>query len=123
VRDVIGEIGARDIPEIVVFNKVDLLQDDDQRLLLRALEPTAIFVSARTGEGVADLQARVAELVPSPSVQVDLLVPYDRGDVVASLHDRGRILSTEYVESGTRVSAMINEIDHAALRAFEVVPA
>jgi GTP-binding protein HflX len=123
VRDVIGEIGARDIPEIVVFNKVDLLQDDDQRLLLRALEPTAIFVSARTGEGVAELQARVAELVPSPSVQVDLLVPYDRGDVVASLHDRGRILSTEYVESGTRVSAMINEIDHAALRAFEVVPA
>jgi GTP-binding protein HflX len=123
VRDVIGEIGARDIPEIVVFNKVDLLKDDDQRLLLRALEPTAIFVSARTGEGVAELQARVAELVPSPSVQVDLLVPYDRGDVVASLHDRGRILSTEYVESGTRVSAMINEIDHAALRAFEVVPA
>jgi GTP-binding protein HflX len=123
VRDVIGEIGARDIPEIVVFNKVDLLQDDDQRLLLRALEPTAIFVSARTGEGVAELQGRVAELVPSPSVQVELLVPYDRGDVVASLHDRGRILSTEYVESGTRVSAMINEIDHAALRAFEVVPA
>jgi GTP-binding protein HflX len=123
VRDVIGEIGARDIPEIVVFNKVDLLQDDDQRLLLRALEPTAIFVSARTGEGVAELQARIAELVPSPSVQVELLVPYDRGDIVASLHDRGRILSTEYVEQGTRVSAMVNEIDLAALRQFSVVSA
>jgi GTP-binding protein HflX len=123
VRDVIGEIGARDIPEIVVFNKVDLLQDDDQRLLLRALEPSAIFVSARTGEGVDELQARIAELVPSPSVQVELLVPYDRGDVVASLHDRGRILSTEYVEGGTRVSAMVNEMDEAALRAFAVVSA
>jgi GTP-binding protein HflX len=123
VRDVIGEIGARAIPEIVVFNKVDLLQDDDQRLLLRALEPSAIFVSARTGEGVDELQARIAELVPSPSVQVELLVPYDRGDVVASLHDRGRILSTEYVEGGTRVSAMVNEMDEAALRAFAVVTA
>jgi GTP-binding protein HflX len=123
VRDVIGEIGARDIPEIVVFNKVDLLQDDDQRLLLRALEPTAIFVSARTGEGVEELQARIGELVPSPSVQVELLVPYDRGDIVASLHDRGRIQSTEYVEEGTRVSAMVNEIDLPALREFSVVPA
>jgi GTP-binding protein HflX len=123
VRDVIGEIGARDIPEIVVFNKVDLLQDDDQRLVLRSLEPSAIFVSARTGEGVDELQARIAELVPSPSVHVELLVPYDRGDIVASLHDKGRILTTEYVEGGTRVSAMVNEMDEAALRAFAVVSA
>ncbi|GAB2460713.1 GTP-binding protein HflX [Conyzicola lurida] len=123
VRDVIGEVDARDIPEIVVFNKVDLLQDDDQRLLLRALEPNAIFVSARTGEGVAELQARIAELVPSPNVRVELLVPYDRGDVVASLHDRGRILSTEYVEGGTHVTAMVNAIDESALREFAVVTA
>jgi GTP-binding protein HflX len=120
VREVIAEVEAREIPEIVVFNKVDLLQDDDQRLLLRALEPTAIFVSARTGEGVAELQARIAELVPSPDVQVELLVPYDRGDVVASLHDRGRILSTEYVEGGTRVSAMVNAMDEAALTEFSI---
>jgi len=123
VREVIAEVEAREIPEIVVFNKVDLLQDDDQRLLLRALEPAAIFVSARTGEGVAELQARIAELVPSPDVQVELLVPYDRGDVVAGLHDRGRILSTEYVEGGTRVSAMVNGMDEAALKEFSVVSA
>jgi GTP-binding protein HflX len=123
VREVIAEVEAREIPEIVVFNKVDLLQDDDQRLLLRALEPTAIFVSARSGEGVAELQARIAEFVPSPDVQVELLVPYDRGDVVAGLHDRGRILSTEYVEGGTRVSAMVNGMDEAALKEFSVVSA
>jgi len=121
VRDVIGEVGARAIPEIVVFNKVDLLQDDDQRLLLRALEPSAIFVSARTGEGVAELQARIAELVPSPDVQVELLVPYDRGDIVASLHDRGRILTTEYVEGGTHITAMVNAMDEGALKQFGVV--
>jgi len=123
VREVIAEVEAREIPEIVVFNKVDLLQDDDQRLLLRALEPAAIFVSARTGEGVAELQARIGELVPSPDVQVELLVPYDRGDVVAGLHDRGRILTTDYVEGGTRISAMVNSMDEAALKDFSVVPA
>src|SRR5690606_24619690 len=58
VRDVIGEVGARDIPEIVAFNKADLA-DDDQRLLLRGLEPDGIFVSARTGEGVEELLARI----------------------------------------------------------------
>ena len=123
VRDVIGEVEARDIPEIVVFNKVDLLHDDDQRLLLRALEPSAIFVSARTGEGVAELQARIGELVPSPDVLVDLLVPYDRGDIVASLHDRGRILTTEYVEGGTRITAMVNGMDEGSLKEFAVVAA
>jgi len=123
VRDVIGEVEARDIPEIVVFNKVDLLHDDDRRLLLRALEPSAIFVSARTGEGVAELQARIDELVPSPDVLVDLLVPYDRGDIVASLHDRGRILTTEYVEGGTRITAMVNGMDEGSLKEFAVVTA
>ena len=54
VRDVIGEVGARDLPEIVVFNKADLA-DDDTRLVLRGLEPTAVFVSARTGEGIDEL--------------------------------------------------------------------
>src|SRR3954453_4188325 len=55
VRDVIGDVGARDIPEIVVFNKADLV-DDSTRLLLRGLEPKAIFASSRTGEGMEDLR-------------------------------------------------------------------
>ena len=64
VRDVIGEVGARDLPEIVVFNKSDLI-DDDRRLVLRGLEPTALFVSARTGEGMPELLERIAELLPA----------------------------------------------------------
>jgi GTP-binding protein HflX len=122
VRDVIGEVDARDIPEIVVFNKSDLVSEDD-RLLLRALDPRAIFVSARTGEGVDELRGRIAELLPSPSVLVELLIPYDRGDVVAGLHDRGRIVSTEYLEAGTHVTAMVKPADEAALAEFAVATA
>lgn len=107
VRDVIGDVGARDIPEIVVFNKSDLVSDDD-RLVLRGLEPKAIFVSARTGEGIDELQARISELLPAPEVETTMLVPYDRGEVISRLHVAGRVLSTDYVEEGTLVKAMVH---------------
>lgn len=119
VRDVIGELGARDIPEIVVFNKADLA-DESQRLLLRALAPQAIFASARTGEGIAELQGAIAELLPRPSIRLELLIPYDRGEVISALHDHGTILATSYEGGGTRVSVMVNEEREQSLRAFAV---
>ncbi|NRD27608.1 GTPase HflX [Frigoribacterium sp. VKM Ac-2836] len=117
VRDVIAEVDGRDIAEIVVFNKSDLV-DDDQRLVLLGLEPTAIFVSARTGEGIDELLARIASVLPEPEIELDLLVPYDRGDVVSHLHDSGRILSTDYVEQGTRVHARVYPSDVAGLAPY-----
>ncbi|MEN9620100.1 MAG: GTPase HflX, partial [Actinomycetota bacterium] len=104
VRDVIGDVGARDLPELVAVNKSDLL-DDDARLLLRGLVPDAVFVSAKTGEGIDELQARIAELLPNPDVEFTVVIPYDRGDLVSLLHERGRIVSTSYDEEGTRVHA------------------
>jgi GTPase len=106
VRNVIGEVGARDLPEIVVFNKSDLI-DDGQRLVLRGLEPAAVFASARTGEGIDDILAAIARLIPDPSVELDLLIPYDRGDLISALHEKGRVLSTTYAETGTRVRALV----------------
>jgi GTP-binding protein HflX len=105
VRDVIGEVGARDLPEIIVFNKSDLV-DDDQRLLLRGLEPDAVFVSARTGEGVEELLARIARALPHPDVELELLVPYDRGELVALAHTRARVIDTRYDERGTWLTVL-----------------
>jgi len=105
VRDVIGEVGARDLPEIVVFNKSDLV-DDDQRLVLRGLEPDAVFVSARTGEGIDELLARIAAALPHPDVELELLIPYDRGEVVALAHARARVVETRYDERGTWLTVM-----------------
>lgn len=121
VRDVIGELGAREIPEIVVFNKSDLVSDDD-RLVLRGMEPDAIFASARTGEGIEELLERIDTLVPAPDIAVELLVPYDHGEVIAALHRHGKILSTEYVELGTRVSALVTAEQMGTLNDFVVVP-
>ncbi|BAU31980.1 GTP-binding protein HflX [Microcella alkaliphila] len=122
VRDVIGSVDARDIPEIVAFNKSDLI-DEDARLLLRGLEPTAVFVSAKTGEGIDELRARIGEVLPDPDVEVVVVVPYDRGELVALLHERGRILSTEYEEGGTRVHAFVSPQHEAHLAEFVVADA
>jgi GTP-binding protein HflX len=122
VRDVIGEVGARHLPEIVVFNKSDLVSEDD-RLLLRGLEPRAIFASARTGEGIDEILAAIAERLPSPKIELDLLVPYERGDLVALLHDQGRVLSTSYAESGTLVKALVNPEIRPQFAPFAVDPA
>ncbi|HEV7949661.1 MAG TPA: GTPase, partial [Glaciihabitans sp.] len=117
VRDVIGDVGARDIPEIVVFNKSDLV-DDDQRLVLRGLEPKAVFVSARTGEGIDELLERITEVLPAPEVEMTLLVPYHRGEVISRLHVGGRVLSTEYLEDGTLVKALVHPQNVEALTPF-----
>lgn len=121
VRDVIGEVGARELPEIVVFNKSDLITPDD-RLVLRGLEPGAIFASARTGEGIDEILAAIARLLPDRSVEVDLVVPYDRGDLISALHERGRVLSTDYAEDGTRVKARVMPEYLSVFEAFAVEP-
>ena len=123
VRDVIGEVGARHIPELVVFNKADLV-DDGQLLVLRGLVPDAVFVSARTGVGIDELMERIEALIPSPSNEVNVLVPFDRGDLVTLLHERGKVLSTDYDERGTIVHALVGAEVAAALAPFaEIVPA
>ncbi|RZU65719.1 GTP-binding protein HflX [Microterricola gilva] len=119
VRDVVGEVGARGITELVVFNKADLI-DDDTRLVLRGLEPRAIFASARTGEGIDEILTAIGELLPDPSLEIELVVPYDRGDLISLLHEKGRVISTEYVEDGTLVNARISSDLEPQFAAFRV---
>ena len=117
VRDVIGEVGARDIPELIVFNKIDLV-DDVQKMALRGLEPNSIAVSARSGEGIAELEAKIASLLPEPNVLVDLLIPYNRGDLVSRMHLNSRITKLDYEEEGTHVQAMVSPEFAAELAEF-----
>lgn len=121
VREVIGEVDGRDITEIIAFNKSDLIEAD-RRLELRALEPAAIFVSARTGEGVDELLERIAQEIPVPQLEVDIAIPYDRGDLVSYLHDRGAILSLEHDERGSNVRARLHPDQLGVFEAFLIDP-
>ena len=107
VREVIAEVDALGLPEIVAFNKSDLI-DESQRLVLHGMAPDAVFVSARTGEGIEALQQKITAALPVPDTEVTAVVPYDRGELVAELHERNRVLDTEYVEAGTRVHAFVS---------------
>ncbi|TXK19837.1 GTPase HflX [Homoserinibacter sp. GY 40078] len=108
VRDVLGDAGARDVPELIVFTKADLA-DADRRILLRGLEPDSVFVSARTGEGVEELLEEIGRRLPQPDVELDIVIPYERGDLVSLAHDRAHVLATSYEETGTRIRVQASE--------------
>lgn len=117
VRTVLAEIpGALDVPELIVLNKTDLA-DAVTLAALRTRLPGAVMVSARTGEGLGDLRARIEEMLPRPEVVVDVVVPYSRGDLVSRAHADGEIETVEYVESGTRLVARVDPALAAELQA------
>ena len=120
VRNVIGEVGARDIQELIVFNKIDLA-DETHRMALRGMEPHSIGVSARTGEGIDELLQIISSLLPEPNVEIAALIPYDRGDLVSRLHLNSRIMVLDYREGGTFVRAMVKPEMAAELNDYRVV--
>ncbi|MCL2466228.1 MAG: GTPase HflX [Micrococcales bacterium] len=108
VRAVLGDIeGALDVPEIVVLNKADLA-DTEAIARLRTKEAGAIVVSARTGQGLDELQDVIADALPRPDVLVDVVVPYDRGDLVHLVHERGEVEHSEHREEGTALRARVD---------------
>jgi len=117
VRVVLGEIEAAAVPELIVVNKVDAMSEEDILTLRRAL-PGAVWVSARTGVGLEQLREIVAARLPHPDVEVDVLVPYDRGDLVARVHRDGEVLKETHEAGGTRLSARVDGGLAAALEGF-----
>jgi GTP-binding protein HflX len=117
VREVLAEIGAAKVPEIVVFNKADAA-DPDVLARLRRREPHSVVVSARTGQGVEELLAAIEEDLPRPAFEVDALIPYGRGDLIARIHEHGELLSETHLETGTRVLARVEAPLQAALAEF-----
>ena len=122
MRTVLSEIpGALDVPELIVLNKTDLA-DAVTLAALRTGLPGAVAVSARTGEGIEELRARIEQMLPHPQVSIDVVVPYSRGDLVSRVHAEGEIDTVDYVETGTRVVARVGaalaaEIEGAATSA------
>lgn len=116
VREVIADAGAGAITELVVLNKIDLV-DDQRQVELRGMVPGAILVSTRSGAGIEQLENEIAALLPKPEVEFRGVVPYSRGDLVSRAHLSGKVLETEYVEEGTRLHAMVSEELAAELEA------
>jgi GTP-binding protein HflX len=121
VRQVISEVLADHdsgpAPELIVVNKTDAASGLGLAKLRRAL-PGALFVSARTGDGIDALRRRMAELAAPTDTAVDVVIPYERGDLVSRVHADGRVQQTEHIADGTRIKARVPVALAASLRQF-----
>ena len=120
VRRVLTEVDAQQVDEIIVLNKADAAEHHviDR---IRRREPHIVVVSARTGEGIAELKEQISASIPRPSVPLELLVPYEHGEVVSRLHaEDAEILATSYQEQGTRLSVKVRPALAPDLAEFQV---
>jgi GTP-binding protein HflX len=117
VREVLLEIGAAELPELIVFNKADVIGDQGMRRLAN-LYPEAVFVSALTGSGLDELLGRIGELVEKTMVIMTLEIPYTRGDLVAAVHRVGEVIEEKHDDNGTILEVRIPETSQAQFAQF-----
>lgn len=120
VREVFGEVEAQNIPEIIALNKADAA-DPFVIERIRQKERNVVVVSARTGEGIDELKDTIAAMIPRPSIELHLLVPYAHGEIVSRLHEwDAEILHTAFVSDGTYVRVLVREEVASELSEFVV---
>ena len=117
VRSVLEEIGAAEVPELLAFNKADIAPDG--KLWVDRI-PGSVLLSAVTGEGVEGLGAAIAERLRALAKVVELVVPYERGDVLAAVHREGEVLTEAHGPDATRVRARLDEVGASRFREFLV---
>ncbi|MGH8878858.1 MAG: GTPase HflX [Stackebrandtia sp.] len=119
VREVLGEIGAETLPEILVVNKIDRASPE-QLLTLRTDWADAVFVSAHTGEGIDKLKDVIEEGLPRPAVPMTVCVPYVRGDLASKVRQRGQVRSIDHRADGTVMDVLVDDALAAELAPFVI---
>jgi len=119
VHEVLAEIGAERVPELLAFNKADASPEAGR---LAASRAGAVAVSARTGEGIDDLLTAIGDRLRAGARPVDLLVPFERGDVLAAAHRQGEVLDEHPEEGGIALRVRLDDEGRARLAEFVVAP-
>lgn len=118
VREILAEIGAANVPELLVINKSDLDPDSAKRLVYD--NQGSVAISSTTGEGINDLLLAIGDRMRALTTVFELLIPYDRGDIVATVHREGEVVSTTNDESGMRIRARLADASAGRLSEFVV---
>jgi GTP-binding protein HflX len=118
VREVLATIGADHVPEMVAFNKADLVPFEAERL--RATHEGSVALSAVTGEGVDLLVATIGDRLRSLTTVVELVIPFERGDLLAAVHRAGEVLAEEPGEGGMRLRGRFDDASVGRFREYVV---
>ena len=120
VRTVLSEIGADHVPELLVFNKADIAAEVAGELVRE--HEGSVALSAVTGDGIDDFLATLGDRLRSINVPYELLIPYERGDLLAAVHREGEVVSTSHEDGGVRVRARLASASAGRLAQYVVPP-
>jgi len=116
VRAVLDEIGASEVPELLVVNKMDRTRD--AALVVAGSHSGALAVSAYSGEGIDQLKRAMGDLLRVADRVVELVVPFERGDVLAAVHREGEVVGESLGEGATVVQVVLDEAGRARFEDF-----
>jgi GTP-binding protein HflX len=117
VRTVLAEIGADRVPELLAFNKADI-SEEAKRLADRY--PGSVIVSATTGQGIEQLLEAVGDRLRALAKVVELVVPYERGDILAAVHREGEVLVENHLDNAVRLRVRVDDAGAARFQEFAV---
>jgi len=110
VNNVLDDLNAGHIPQLLVWNKIDNVTDEEELLEIEiaAEDCGAVLISTRTGEGLENLQAKIIEIIKRSTLsRCELLVPYERGALIGEIRRAGFVESEEFLPEGTAVVAYL----------------
>ena len=114
--NVIRQLGAGGAYTIMTYNKIDI--DPEEPVITGGDD--AVFISAKTGEGMDSLAEAVKKALFSDMVSASLLIPYDKGGIVSYLCENGQIESMDYKQEGTLLKGSFREADYNKYRSYAV---
>ena len=118
--EVLRELGAEDNRRLLVFNKIDLLEDQDRIQFLRARFPDALFTSTVENRGIYELKLVLESIVSESTQAMELIVPHDRYDVVNQLHNAGAINRKHAIAEGIYIAGNVPSRLHSMIDPFRI---
>lgn len=119
VDSILKEIGADEIPSVVVYNKMDLL-DEDERAHLLASNPESEFISAKEGTGIKGLLYRVSQEASRGDKTITVLIPYEKGLLMKMVHERCQVISERYEQKGLLATVKASARMYETLNPYKV---
>lgn len=116
-EDVIKQLGAGEKDKIVVYNKCDLVEDE----IIDASGCDHICVSAKKGDNMDVLLDMIKERIFAGNIVCKLLIPYDRGDIVSYVCEKGTVANMEYEEKGTLIKVELSEADYNRVKKYDTI--